>query len=247
MNAVRHSWLIFAHETGMMFRQIPLMAASLINPLFYLFLFGPLLAALPGVGGYDSFTPGLLILLGLFGATSVGFGMLSQWRSGVLERFQVGPAGTFAVIAGNVGREAVALLCQGLIVMLLGIPLGLHVNFLGLLATCAIVLVLGVTFASFAIGVALNLRNENALAPVLTTVVVPLMLLSGVLLPMNLAPKWLGWISNINPVRYSVDVIRAWFRLDFTSATSIRGLIVTLVFAVLAFIWAMRTYAKMER
>jgi ABC-2 type transport system permease protein len=64
---------------------------------------------------------------------------------------------------------------------------------------------------------------------------------------MNLAPKWLGWISDVNPVRYSVDVIRAWFRMDFTSATSLRGLIVTLVFAAITFGWAMRTYAKMER
>jgi ABC-2 type transport system permease protein len=252
MKTIRDSWLIFAHETGISFRQVPLMAAVLINPLFYLFLFGPLLnkvSSLPGfpvAGGYDSFVPGLLIQIGLFGSAFVGFGILTQWRFGVLERLRVGPASRFAVIAGNVGKESINLLTQALIVMLLGIPLGLHVKLFGIVATCVLVLLLGIMFGSFSIAVALTLRNESTLAPIINTIVIPLLLLSGVLLPMNLAPNWLAWISAVNPLKYSVDAARALFNEDFMSVDAARGLIVTVLLAAMTFFWAMRSYSKLE-
>ena len=38
---------------------------------------------------------------------------------------------------------------------------------------------------------------------------VPLLLLSGILLPMTLAPGWLRTVSNANPVKHIVDALRA--------------------------------------
>ena len=39
----------------------------------------------------------------------------------------------------------------------------------------------------------------------------PLLLLSGILLPMSLAPTWLKRLSDINPLRHVVDGIRSLF------------------------------------
>jgi ABC-2 type transport system permease protein len=35
-------------------------------------------------------------------------------------------------------------------------------------------------------------------------VALPLLLLSGILLPMSLAPGWLNFLSNLNPLRHIV-------------------------------------------
>src|SRR5262249_57679462 len=58
---------------------------------------------------------------------------------------------------------------------------------------------------------ALWLRSEDALAPLLNTVTLPLLLLSGVLLPLSLAPGWLRAIAAVNPLSYAVDAARALF------------------------------------
>ena len=45
---------------------------------------------------------GLLIQLGLFGSTFVGFAIISDWRGGVIERFRVTPISRLAVMSGRV-------------------------------------------------------------------------------------------------------------------------------------------------
>jgi ABC-2 type transport system permease protein len=61
---------------------------GLIQPILYLAFFGPLLEKYlggPGDVARDSwqvFVPGLLVQLGLFGSTFVGFGIIAEWRAG---------------------------------------------------------------------------------------------------------------------------------------------------------------------
>ncbi len=60
------------------------------QPILYLALFGPLLTRLPADilgtadNAYKFFVPGLLIQLGLFGSTFVGFAIISDWRAGTM-------------------------------------------------------------------------------------------------------------------------------------------------------------------
>ena len=72
---------------------------GLLQPFLYLVLFGPLLKSIaestpgfPPGGAFNIFVPGLLIQIALFGAAFVGFGLISEMRSGVVERMRVTPA-----------------------------------------------------------------------------------------------------------------------------------------------------------
>ncbi len=49
-------------------------------------------------------------------------------------------------------------------------------------------------------------------------VLFPLMLLSGMLLPLDHAPGWLAALSDVNPLTYLVDAERALFGGHLTSA-----------------------------
>ena|ERR1039457_1683156 len=53
---------------------------------------------------------------------------------------------------------------------------------------------------------------------------VPMLLLSGIMLPMSFAPKWLQLVSDANPLKHVVEGARAIFRGDFMSSTSAWGL-----------------------
>jgi ABC-type uncharacterized transport system permease subunit len=49
----------------------------------------------------------------------------------------------------------------------------------------------------YALGLAL--KSEDALAPMLSTLIQPIMLLSGILLPLYLSPAWLQRVADFNP------------------------------------------------
>ena len=65
------------------------------------------------------FVPGLLIQLGLFGASGVGFGLIAELRAGVIERFRVTPVSRFALLLGRALRDILTLVVQSLILLLL--------------------------------------------------------------------------------------------------------------------------------
>ena len=72
----------------------------------------------------------------------------------------------------------------------------------------------------------------------------PLLLLSGVLLPMSLAPNWLRHLSQINPLTHVVDATRALFRGDFANGDVLWGIVVTIALAALLAAWGTRTFQR---
>lgn len=95
---------------------------------------------------------------------------------------------------------------------------------------------------SYALGLALG--SEDALAPLLNGVSVPLLLLSGILLPMSLAPRWLYTLSRANPLAYVVDAARDLFAGRLTTPAVGVGFAVTLACAVLAATAGVRTFRR---
>ena len=87
-----------------------------------------------------------------------------------------------------------------------------------------IVALLGATFASLSYSVALITKSEDALAPLLNGIAMPLLLLSGILLPMQIGPTWLQRLSDISPLKHVVNGVRALFRGDIGSSASLWGL-----------------------
>ena len=72
----------------------------------------------------------------------------------------------------------------------------------------------------------------------------PLLLLSGILLPMTLAPAWLFALSRLNPFAYIVDAERAAFRGAVVRGTVGLGVAVALGVAALTVAWGVRTFHR---
>jgi DNA-binding PadR family transcriptional regulator len=124
------------------------------------------------------------------------------------------------------------------------LPLGLRAPAGGVLLGIAVVGLLGAAFSAVSYAVALTLKSEDALAPLLNAVAMPVLLLSGILLPMTLAPGWLETLSDVNPLKHVVDGVRAFFRGDFSGGTAWWGLGVTAALVLLGFWFGTRTFRR---
>src|ERR1700730_9906710 len=194
MKVLRDTWIVFGRYWTLFIRNPAWVAVGVTQPALYLFLFAPLLKSVASVrgfppgGAYNVFVPGLLIQLGRFGASGVGFGLIAELREGIVERLRVTPVSRVALLFGRALRDIATLLIQSLLLIVLSLPFGLNLNFVGFMVVLALVALIGLTIASIAYTVALWLRSEDAYAPVVLTAPLPLLLLSGVLLPLTLAP-----------------------------------------------------------
>jgi ABC-2 type transport system permease protein len=250
VKTLRDIWLVFLRYWGIFRRNPAWVAIGVLQPVLYLVLFAPLLKSIASVqgfppgGAYNVFVPGLLIQLGMFGAAGVGFSLIAELRAGVVERFRVTPVSRLALLLGRALRDIVMLLMQATILIVLSLPFGLNIHFTGVLVVLALVGLLGLLMASISYACALWLKSEDSFAPLIFTATLPLLLLSGVLLPLTLAPGWLRAIAAANPLSYAVDAARAVFNDHLTDVSVEKGVLITDVLAVFAVMIAVRAFGR---
>jgi ABC-2 type transport system permease protein len=218
-----------------------------LMPLLYLFLFGPLLTRLPlGSRGssWQVLVPGLLLQLALFGALFAGFSIIIEKNYGVVERMRVTPVSRLALLLGRVLRDAVLFVFQAVLLVLAALLMGLRAPLGGVLIGFAFVALLTVSLGSLSYAVALKVDRPSEFGPIVNSVSMPSMLLSGLMLPMTLAPGWLNVLSHVMPLRYLVDAIRDAYVGDYATAAMLYGVLVALGFAALAVTVGTRVFRK---
>jgi ABC-2 type transport system permease protein len=233
---------VFRRQERLALRNPAWVIIGLTQPILYLALFGPLLTRLPtatlGTTGnaYKFFVPGLLIQLGLFGSTFVGFAIISDWRAGVIERFRVTPVSRLAIVAGRVLRDVVTLVVQAAVLVLVGVAFGLRAPVAAVFIGFGFIVLVAVGLASVSYATGLLVKSEDSFAPLVNTVVVPLLLLSGIFLPMTLGHGWLQGVARISPFRYIIDAMREAYHGQYFNTIMVEGIAVAAGMAVL-FLW----------
>ena len=165
-------------------------------------------------------------------AAFVGFGLIGEMRAGVVERMRVTPVSRMAMLLARSLRDVVFLLVQAGLIVLFSLPFGLSIEPSGFIVAIVLLALIGLIMATLSYTVALWLKSEDALAPFLNAVALPVLLLSGILLPMTLAPQWLQWLAAINPFSHAVSAMRALFLGHLGDPVVAIGLGLMLVLAI---------------
>jgi ABC-2 type transport system permease protein len=251
MTTLVQIWLIFQRAMRQSLRNPVWVIIGIVQPVLYLTLFGallqPLVAATPGFppgDAYQVLVPALLVQLGMFGSLFAGFSLIQEYRTGVVERMRVTPVSRTALLLGRSMRDVVVLVVQGILLTLVAMLFGLRAPPLGIAVALVLVAVVAVATSAASYAMALLVKSEEALGPLLNAIVVPLLLLSGILLPMTLAPAWLFVLSRLNPFAYVVDAERAAFQGAVVSSTVGLGLAVAVGVAALTVAWGVRTFHR---
>jgi ABC-2 type transport system permease protein len=247
----RDTALIFGRSMRLLLRNPVWIFVGVFQPVMYLLLFAPLLKPALQVSSnadaYKIFVPGLLVLLAIFGGLFQGFGLIAELRAGIIERSRVTPVSRLALLLGRSLRDVVSLIAQAVIITLLALLFDLRVFLGNLLLAYLMLALISLMTSAVSYGVALVVKSEDALAPLMNTVAQPVLLLSGILLPLTFAPGWLQGIANWNPFSWAVDGTRALFRGDLGSSDVWQGLVIMAVLAVAAVSWSAREFARSVR
>jgi ABC-2 type transport system permease protein len=241
MKTLHDTWLIFRRSIILTIRQPTWIFFGMMVPVLYLVLFGPLLEGATQAAGAETnafnwFVPGLLIQIAIFGTAFGGFGLIAELRYGVVERMRVTPMSRVSMLLGRSLRDVVLLMAQSTIMIVLAIPFGLEFDLPSVLAVLGLLALIGLSVAPLSYAGGLLLKTEDAFAPAVNAIALPLLLLSGILLPMTLAPEWLKTLSSLNPLTHGVDAARALFNGDWTNPDVAIGVTITAICAVLA-VW----------
>lgn len=187
---------------------------GMLQPLFFLGLFGPLLVRTSGLGEAATlqwFVPGIIVMSVLFGTSTTGANLLQDITTGAHERMLVTPLRRSSLVVGRALKEIVPVLGQAVIIVAVSVPFGFEPHALALLGLVLLAAFgVGLGALSYALAMVAG-DNPYVFWMVQQAVLFPLMLLSGMLLPLDDAPGWMAVLADLNPLTYLVDAERALF------------------------------------
>ena len=238
MSFARDTLLIFRRQLRLSLRNPAWVIIGLVQPILYLLFFGPLLTKIAG-GGIPGFPDG-----NAYSFFVPGFSIIADWRVGVIERLRVTPVSRLAILTGRLMRDVLTLLVQAIVLVLAGLAFGMRAPVAGVLIGLGFVAVVAISLAAVSYMVGLLTKSEDVLAPMLNMVVVPLMLLSGIMLPMTLGPGWLQGIARATPFRYIIDAMRECYAGRYANMIMLEGVLVSVGLAALCLWVASRVFVR---
>lgn len=247
MKVLRDSWLMFKSQFNVSRRNPVWLFIGMFQPICYLLLFAPLLKNLVGMpgfprgGAYNIFTPGLMVMMAIFGVGFAGFGIIGRLRSGFIERMRVTPVSRLSMILGTLGVDICLFLVQLILLVGVGLLLGFRPDPGGLALLALLLILAGTAMACFSYALALLFKDESGLAASINLVVLPLLLLSGTMLPLSFAPETLRNIAKANPFAYAVDASRALVAGNPGDSSVVKAFVILGVLAIITTFWATRS------
>ncbi len=239
------TWNVMVRELKPVFREPVSVLFAMVQPLVFLGLFAPLLPKVSEGSALQWFVPGIISMTVLMGASFTGANLTNEIMTGSHERLLVSPLSRSSLLVGRALKEVVPMLMQTAIILLVVTPFSFDLHLGGVLVGMAVLSLFSIGVGALSFALALASKDQEWLFwTVQQTLVFPILLLAGVLLPLEGAPGWLRTASDLNPLTYVVEAERALFAGSFPVDTVAYGFVGAGLVAALGLVVGLRA---MER
>ena len=247
-NPARDTWNVLIRELKPVVRDPFTLIFSLVQPLVFLGLFGPLLIGSSGQPVGETlqwFVPGVLVMIVLFGTGATGSNLQYEMMTGSHERTLVAPLARSSLLIGRALKEIAPIVAQAVLIVLIAWPFGFTIHPLGLLIGLALLAVFGVGLGALSYTLALKTKDREWLFwGVQQTLIFPLLILSGMLLPLDAAPGWMRAVAAVNPINWVVQAERALLAGDLGDIAVSWGWVAALALAAVGLLVGVRAIQK---
>lgn len=187
-----------------------------VQPALWLLVFGEVFTqvhAIPtgNLPYIDFMAPGILAQSVLFIAIFSGITLIWERDLGIIHKFLASPIPRSALVTGKALAAGVKALAQGLIIYVLAVLLGVHINWniFAILGTLLVVILGAMLFSTFSLIIACLVKTRERFMGVGQFLTMPIFFASNAIYPTAMMPPWLQAIARLNPLSYEVDGLRA--------------------------------------
>jgi ABC-2 type transport system permease protein len=224
-------------------------------PLIQLLIFSQLykdIVALPGFAGQSSYlaylAPGQVAFTAFLAVNWAGYGLVTEYRSGYLDKLRTCPISRWSILAGEmVPLFFQSALMAGIVLvvsLVLGAPLASGVS--GFLLILALSGAFGIAFAGISFIPALITKNEQATGS-LAMMFFPIVFMSTAFVPTALMPQWMQVVNKWNPITYLIEAIRGLMLTghDWSAiGNALLAMVIMGVILQIATLWAFNRLAR---
>lgn len=197
---------------------------------------------------YKTFmVPGILVLLvTMITLFLSGMNIVREKEIGTLEQINVTPIRKSEFIIGKLFPFwiiGMGLLTVGLILakIIFNVPMLGSIGLLYLYTSIYLLTILGM-------GLLISNYTDTQQQAMFIAwfVVVIFILMSGLFTPIESMPKWAQWITELNPIKYFVEVVRMVMLKGSGFADILPLIVKTLIYAIIMNVWAVWSYKKVS-
>ncbi len=188
----------------------------LIQPAVWIIVVGnifagtqPLIQSVGFDGEYIEFmAPGVVILTAIF--TSIFGGVNTLWdrRYGFMNKVLTSPASRASIALGKMLAISLIAALQASLIIGIALAIGVGFDLLAIPPIMAIVVLFSLGFSGISVTVAATARSQETFWGTINFLGMPLFMLSPALFPLELLPDWLAFAAKLNPVTYTVLLVR---------------------------------------
>lgn len=183
---------------------------SIFMPLFMLFIFSFTMKS--STAGMDHplnyLISGIIIMSVFQAALSNSTNILEDISDGFMKEIIVSPVPRWQISIGQVLSSSAIAVCQGLLIIVIGLFMGLHLDITQFIEMFIFMILTGVTFSSLGLFLATVSKTSTTFQVMITAFTLPLTFLSGAYIPTTSMPSIVRPFIYINPLTYTTSIFR---------------------------------------
>ena len=222
---------------------------SLARTIVWLFVLGAGLRGsitIPGDVPYLAYVfPGMLAMAVIFASFQSAVSVIFDREFGFLKEILVAPAPRSSIVIGKALAGATIATIQGAIIFLFAPLAGVHLTPFSVLASILVMLLSGFGLTAIGLCFAARMTSFEGFGTVNNFIILPLYFASGAQFPLDRAPQWMQTLALLNPLAYSVDLLRGLL-IGMWTFPPLVDLGVLVVFALAAIATATWSFTRQE-